>query len=46
MTWNGKQGFETPIKRDSFLLDGIGSLGTAHTERGLTYVEIKLSGHM
>jgi carboxypeptidase D len=46
MTWNGKQGFQTPIQSDSFLVDGVGALGTAHSERGLTFVEIKLSGHM
>ena len=43
---NGKQGFQTPIARDSFLVDGVGALGTAHTERGLTYIEVELSGHM
>ena len=43
---NGQQGFQTPIATDSFLVDGIGSLGTAHTERGLTYYEVKLTGHM
>jgi carboxypeptidase D len=46
MTWNGKQGFQTPIASDSFLVDGVGALGTAHTERGLTYLEVSLSGHM
>ncbi|KAL0948943.1 hypothetical protein HGRIS_009048 [Hohenbuehelia grisea] len=46
MTWNGLQGFQTPIANDSFLVDGVGALGTAHTERGLTYLEIELSGHM
>lgn len=46
MTWNGKQGFQTPIESDSFLVDGVGALGTAHTERGLTYLEVSLSGHM
>ena len=44
---NGQQGFQTPIANDSFIVDAIGgSLGTAHTERGLTYYEIELSGHM
>jgi len=46
MTWAGKQGFQTPIATDSFLVDGVGALGTSHTERGLTYVEVELSGHM
>ncbi|RDB20370.1 hypothetical protein Hypma_012577 [Hypsizygus marmoreus] len=46
MTWNGKQGFQTPIANDSFLVDGVGALGTSHTERGLTYLEVELSGHM
>ena len=43
---NGQQGFQTPIKPDSFLVDGVGALGTTHTERGLTYYEVELSGHM
>lgn len=43
---NGLQGFQTPIANDSFIVDGVGALGTAHTERGLTYVEVALSGHM
>lgn len=46
MTWGGKQGFQTPIANDSFLVDGVGSLGNAHIERGLAYVEVALSGHM
>ncbi|KAK0191664.1 alpha/beta-hydrolase [Armillaria mellea] len=46
MTWNGLQGFQTPIENDSFIVDGVGALGTAHTERGLTFVEVALSGHM
>ncbi|KAF8520026.1 Alpha/Beta hydrolase protein [Hysterangium stoloniferum] len=46
MTWNGKQGFQTPIAKDSFLVDGIGALGNMHQERGLTYIEISLAGHM
>lgn len=46
MTWGGLQGFQTPIANDSFLVDGVGALGTAHTERGLTFVEVALSGHM
>jgi len=46
MTWNGKQGFQTPIANDSFLIDGVGAMGTAHVERNLAYVEVSLSGHM
>ena len=40
------QGFQTPIQNDSFVVDGMGALGTTHTERGLTYFEVALSGHM
>ncbi|KIL59177.1 hypothetical protein M378DRAFT_15036 [Amanita muscaria Koide BX008] len=46
MTWAGKQGFQTPIANDSFIVDGIGALGTVHEERGFTYYEVVLSGHM
>ncbi|KAH9917770.1 Alpha/Beta hydrolase protein [Fomitopsis serialis] len=46
MTWNGMQGFQTPIANDSFIVDGVGALGTAHYERGLAYFEVELSGHM
>ncbi|KAF7331480.1 Carboxypeptidase [Mycena kentingensis (nom. inval.)] len=46
MTWGGMQGFQTPIANDSFIVDGVGSLGTMHTERKLTYIEVALSGHM
>lgn len=46
MTWAGKQGFQTPIKNDSFIVDGVGALGVTHQERGLTYYEVELSGHM
>jgi len=46
MTWAGKQGFQKPIANDSFIVDGVGALGTSHTERGLTYLEVELSGHM
>lgn len=45
MTWNGKQGFQTPIEKDSFIVNGI-PLGSSHSERGLTYYEVTLSGHM
>ena len=40
------QGFQQPIAKDSFIVDGIGALGNTRTERGLTYVEVALSGHM
>ncbi|KAJ3559123.1 hypothetical protein NP233_g11343 [Leucocoprinus birnbaumii] len=46
MTWAGKQGFQTPIANDSFIVDGVGALGNMHSERGLTYFEVALSGHM
>ncbi|KAG0697100.1 Alpha/Beta hydrolase protein [Suillus ampliporus] len=46
MTWNGLQGFQTPIANDSFIVDGVGAYGTMHSERGLTYYEVPLSGHM
>ncbi|KAG1740196.1 Alpha/Beta hydrolase protein [Suillus paluster] len=43
---NGLQGFQTPIAKDSFIVDGVGAYGTTHSERGLTYYEVALSGHM
>ena len=46
MTWAGQQGFQTPIQNDSFIVDGVGALGVVHQERGLTYYEVELSGHM
>ncbi|KAI0820726.1 Alpha/Beta hydrolase protein [Trametes gibbosa] len=46
MTWNGLQGFQRPIPVDSFVVDGMGALGSTHTERGLTYFEVSLAGHM
>lgn len=46
MTWGGKQGFQYPIVDDSFLVDGVGAMGTIQLERKLAYVEIVLSGHM
>ncbi|KAH9824736.1 putative carboxypeptidase cpdS precursor [Melampsora americana] len=45
MTWNGKQGFKKPIT-DDFLVKGQGTIGRWREERGLTYAEIELSGHM
>ncbi|KAI0698230.1 alpha/beta-hydrolase [Cytidiella melzeri] len=46
MTWNGLQGFQTPIEPDSFIVDNMGSFGTMHQERNLTFVEFSYSGHM
>jgi hypothetical protein len=46
LSGGGKQGFQTPIVQDSFIVDGIGALGNMHSERGLTYIEVVLSGHM
>jgi carboxypeptidase D len=46
MTWAGKQGFQKQIAEDSFLVDGVGAMGTSHVERKLAYVEVALSGHM
>lgn len=45
-TGNGLQGFQKPIEVDSFVVDGMGALGSTHTERGLTYFEVALAGHM
>lgn len=36
MTWNGAQGFQTPIEEESFKLANMGVYGSTHTERGLT----------
>lgn len=56
MTWNGGQGFSAapadefyvPYHNDYQLetLAGAGVFGVTRTERGLTYVETWLSGHM
>lgn len=43
---NGLQGFQTPIPDANFIVDGMGALGNTHTERGLSYFEVDLSGHM
>lgn len=43
---NGLQGFQTPIQNESFVVDGMGVMGNMHSERGLTYYEVALSGHM
>ena len=36
MTWNGKQGFQTPIEDESFIVENMGVFGNMHQERGLT----------
>lgn len=56
MTWNGAQGFRSPPADEFFVpyhselspstLAGAGVFGTTHSERGLTFVEVSLSGHM
>lgn len=56
MTWGGAQGFQTAPKDPFYVpyhnevslstLAASGVMGTTHTERGLTYVGIALSGHM
>ncbi|OAA68457.1 serine carboxypeptidase [Niveomyces insectorum RCEF 264] len=56
MTWGGKRGFQAPPTEpmyvpfhDDFVTGsaaGSGVMGTVHTERGLTYVGVALSGHM
>lgn len=58
MTWNGAQGFSVPpSKWDDFFvpyhselnlgtLAGAGVFGSFHTERGLTFCTVDLSGHM
>lgn len=46
MTWNGAQGFQTPIEPETFSVKNMGVYGNEHSERGLTYVEFYFSGHM
>lgn len=56
MTWGGKLGFQSrpteplfvPIHDDpeESSWAGSGVMGTVHTERGLTYAAVDLSGHM
>ncbi|KAG1860032.1 Alpha/Beta hydrolase protein [Suillus subluteus] len=46
MTWNRLQGFQTPIINDNFIVNGMGAFRTMHSEQGLTYYEVVLSGHM
>jgi len=55
MTWGGKMGFQTrpsgplyvPYHDNSNMLDvaGAGVIGTAHSERGLTYLGVAPAGH-
>ena len=42
----GKGGFQRAPKPDSFIVDGIGAVGTVQNERKLAYYEVVLSGHM
>lgn len=56
MTWNGDQGFQSEPKSPFYVpyhselnlgtIAAGGVMGTTHTERGLTWVEVALSGHM
>ncbi|KAI0055876.1 alpha/beta-hydrolase [Artomyces pyxidatus] len=46
MTWNGKQGFQNAPQPDSLIIDGVGAAGTLQSERGLTYYEVAITGHM
>lgn len=56
MTWNGAQGFQQEPKDEFYIpeypnldlatLAGSGIFGKTHTERGLTWVEVNLAGHM
>ncbi len=55
MTWGGKLGFQAPPTDPFFVpyhdpvvgtVAASGVMGTTHTERGLTYVGVTLSGHM
>jgi carboxypeptidase D len=56
MTWNGAQGFQTQPKTPFVIpahdstglssVQGTGTQGIVHEERGLTWVEVFLSGHM
>ena len=58
MTWNGAQGFSVPPSEweDFYVpyhselnqgsLAGAGNFGNWHTERGLTFCTVDLSGHM
>lgn len=42
----GAQGFQKAPIPDSFILNGVGAAGTVQSERGLTFYELPLTGHM
>ena len=46
MTWDGKQGFQKAPELDSFIVEGMGAMGTVQIERKLGYFEVSQSGHM
>lgn len=46
MTWGGAQGFQKAPIPDSFILNSVGAAGTVQSERGLTFYELPLTGHM
>ena len=56
MTWNGQQGFQSPIEDDFYVpyhtdfqaatMASAGVVGKTHTERGLTFFGVDQSGHM
>ena len=46
LTGGGKQGFQQAPKPDSFIVEGMGAMGTVQNERKLAYFEVNLSGHM
>ncbi|KAK6542475.1 hypothetical protein TWF694_006428 [Orbilia ellipsospora] len=45
MTWHGAQGF-TERPSNKFIVPNQGEMGVWREERGLTYIEVKMSGHM
>ena len=56
MTWNGRQGFQSPIEDNFYVpyhtkfqaatMASAGIVGKTHTERGLTFFGVDQSGHM
>lgn len=42
MTWHGKQGFQTPIEPETFIVENMGVFGNQHIERGLACESIVL----
>ncbi|KJR84498.1 carboxypeptidase D [Sporothrix schenckii 1099-18] len=56
MTWGGQLGFQSPPTEPLYVpfhddpslssIAGSGVMGTIHSERGLTYAAVSLSGHM